>query len=167
MRWCWPRHSAVVARGRAASRVRDLRTPYGALSYSLRSEGGRTVLHIDEGSGLPPGGFVFVWPGGTSVASINGTPVKRANGRVAHCRTPGEGRGQRSIGEGEAGHDNMTGNADFPPDFLWGTATSAYQIEGSPLADGAGPSIWQRFCHTPNMIRDGDTGDVACDHYRR
>jgi beta-glucosidase len=61
----------------------------------------------------------------------------------------------------------MTRNAGFPADFLWGTATSAYQIEGSPLADGAGPSIWQRFCHTPNMVRDGDTGDVACDHYRR
>jgi beta-glucosidase len=56
---------------------------------------------------------------------------------------------------------------EFPSDFLWGSATSAYQIEGSPLADGAGPSIWQRFCHTPNLVRDGDTGDVACDHYRR
>jgi beta-glucosidase len=56
---------------------------------------------------------------------------------------------------------------EFPADFLWGSATSAYQIEGSPLADGAGPSIWQRFCHTPNLVRDGDTGDVACDHYRR
>jgi beta-glucosidase len=55
----------------------------------------------------------------------------------------------------------------FPKDFLWGAATSAYQIEGSPLADGAGPSIWHRFAHTPGMIRDGDTGDVACDHYRR
>jgi beta-glucosidase len=58
-------------------------------------------------------------------------------------------------------------NARFPPDFLWGAATSAYQVEGSPLADGAGPSIWQRFSHTPGMMRDGDTGDVACDHYRR
>ena len=56
---------------------------------------------------------------------------------------------------------------EFPEDFLWGAATSAYQIEGSPLADGAGPSIWQRFTHTPNLVRDGDTGDVACDHYRR
>ncbi len=55
----------------------------------------------------------------------------------------------------------------FPPDFLWGAATSAYQIEGSPLADGAGPSIWHRFSRTPGMMRDGDTGDVACDHYRR
>ncbi|MEI7035264.1 GH1 family beta-glucosidase [Fulvimonas yonginensis] len=55
----------------------------------------------------------------------------------------------------------------FPDGFLWGAATSAYQIEGSPLADGAGPSIWQRFAHTPGMMRDGATGDVACDHYRR
>ena len=55
----------------------------------------------------------------------------------------------------------------FPENFLWGAATSAYQIEGSPLADGAGPSIWQRFAHTPGRTRDGDTGDVACDHYRR
>lgn len=55
----------------------------------------------------------------------------------------------------------------FPEGFLWGSATSAYQVEGSPLADGAGPSIWQRFAHTPGMMHEGDTGDVACDHYRR
>ena len=55
----------------------------------------------------------------------------------------------------------------FPPHFLWGTATSAYQVEGSPLADGAGPSIWHRFAHTPGLIGDGSTGDVAADHYRR
>ena len=61
----------------------------------------------------------------------------------------------------------MTEPIQFPADFLWGSATSAYQIEGSPLADGAGPSIWQRFAHTPGRIANGDTGDVACDHYRR
>jgi beta-glucosidase len=55
----------------------------------------------------------------------------------------------------------------FPDGFHWGAATSAYQIEGSPLADGAGPSIWQRFAHTPGMMVGGDTGDIACDHYRR
>jgi beta-glucosidase len=55
----------------------------------------------------------------------------------------------------------------FPRQFLWGTATSAYQVEGSPLADGAGPSIWHRFTHTPTLVHDGETGDVACDHYRR
>lgn len=55
----------------------------------------------------------------------------------------------------------------FPDGFLWGCSTSAYQIEGSPLADGAGPSIWHRFSHTPGMTHNGETGDVACDHYRR
>lgn len=55
----------------------------------------------------------------------------------------------------------------FPPGFLWGAATSAYQVEGSPLADGAGTSIWHRFAHTPGRVLRGMTGDVACDHYRR
>jgi beta-glucosidase len=55
----------------------------------------------------------------------------------------------------------------FPAGFLWGAATSAYQIEGSPLADGAGPSNWHVFAHTPDRTANGETGDVACDHYRR
>lgn len=55
----------------------------------------------------------------------------------------------------------------FPKEFLWGAATSAYQIEGSPLADSAGASVWHRFSHTPGTTLNGDTGDVACDHYRR
>ena len=58
-------------------------------------------------------------------------------------------------------------NYRFPDGFLWGAATSAYQVEGSPLADGAGPSIWHRFVRTPGLVHNGDTGDVACDHYRR
>ncbi len=54
----------------------------------------------------------------------------------------------------------------FPDGFLWGSATAAYQVEGSSMADGAGMSIWDRFARTPGRIRDGDTGDVACDQYR-
>jgi beta-glucosidase len=61
----------------------------------------------------------------------------------------------------------MNASHRFPDSFLWGASTSAYQIEGSPLADGAGPSIWQRFAHSPGRTINGDTGDVACDHYRR
>lgn len=61
----------------------------------------------------------------------------------------------------------MTKPIHFPKNFLWGCATSAYQIEGSPLADGAGPSVWHRFSHTPGRVQDGDTADVTCDHYRR
>ena len=60
----------------------------------------------------------------------------------------------------------MTKSFSFPDGFLWGAATSAYQVEGSPLADGAGPSIWHRFTRTPWLVPSGDNGDVACDHYR-
>ncbi len=55
----------------------------------------------------------------------------------------------------------------FPPDFVWGVATSAFQIEGAPLADGKGPSIWDDFCRRPGVIADGSDGRVACDHYHR
>lgn len=55
----------------------------------------------------------------------------------------------------------------FPGAFLWGAATSAYQIEGSPTADGAGRSFWHRFSHTPGNTHLNQTGDIACDHYRR
>jgi beta-glucosidase len=54
-----------------------------------------------------------------------------------------------------------------PGGFLWGAATSAYQIEGAPLAEGAGPSNWHRFAHSPGHVYGGETGDVACDHYHR
>ncbi len=55
----------------------------------------------------------------------------------------------------------------FPDGFLWGAATAAYQIEGAAAEDGRGPSIWDTFSHEPGRIHDGDTGDVAADHYHR
>jgi beta-glucosidase len=55
----------------------------------------------------------------------------------------------------------------FPPGFVWGAATAAYQIEGAAAEGGRTPSIWDTFSHTPGKVVDGDTGDVACDHVHR
>ena len=54
---------------------------------------------------------------------------------------------------------------DFPQNFAWGTATAAYQIEGAAREDGRKESIWDVFSHTPGRVANGDTGDVADDHY--
>ncbi len=65
----------------------------------------------------------------------------------------------------------MAASADprttFPADFVWGVATSAFQIEGAASADGKGPSIWDQFCRVPGAIADASNGDIACDHYHR
>jgi beta-glucosidase len=57
--------------------------------------------------------------------------------------------------------------SDFPESFVWGSATAAYQIEGAANEDGRAPSIWDTFSHTPGRTLNGDTGDVAADHYHR
>ncbi|MBB2988286.1 GH1 family beta-glucosidase [Terracoccus luteus] len=59
------------------------------------------------------------------------------------------------------------GGRAFPPGFVLGAATAAYQIEGAARVDGRTPSIWDTFSHTPGAVVDGDTGDVACDHHAR
>lgn len=61
----------------------------------------------------------------------------------------------------------MTGRLSFPDSFTWGAATAAYQVEGAVEEDGRTPSIWDTFSHTPGKTLDGDTGDVATDHYHR
>lgn len=63
--------------------------------------------------------------------------------------------------------DSAIDSLPFPTDFLWGTATAAFQVEGAWNEDGKGESIWDRFCHTQGKVRGGATADVACDHYHR
>ena len=55
----------------------------------------------------------------------------------------------------------------FPENFLWGTATASYQVEGAVDEDGRGASIWDTFSHTPGKVYRGETGDIACDQYHR
>jgi len=59
------------------------------------------------------------------------------------------------------------GGGPFPKDFAWGVATASYQVEGAASEDGKGPSVWDVFCKRKGVIFDGNTGDVACDHYHR
>ena len=61
----------------------------------------------------------------------------------------------------------MTKSTQFPADFTWGVATSAFQIEGASATDGKGPSIWDTFCSNPANIKDQSDGTIACDHYNR
>jgi len=55
----------------------------------------------------------------------------------------------------------------FPKDFVWGAAAASYQIEGAASEDGKGPSVWDMMCKWPGKIWEGNTGDIACDHYHR
>jgi beta-glucosidase len=80
--------------------------------------------------------------------------------------------GTAASNEDEPTEDPMTTQATtngrrFPDGFYWGTATASYQIEGAWNEDGKGPSIWDTYAHTPGKIKNGDTGDVADDHYHR
>src|ERR671930_907499 len=59
------------------------------------------------------------------------------------------------------------GSLSFPPGFVWGAATASYQIEGAVHEDGRGESVWDRFAAAPGKVRNGDTGEVACDFYHR
>ncbi|MGN9812534.1 GH1 family beta-glucosidase [Micromonospora sp. BQ11] len=82
-------------------------------------------------------------------------------GAGPHAGRPTDGRIDAATDAGTAGV------LRFPADFGWGAATSAYQIEGAAKEDGRGESVWDTFSRTPGRTRNGDTGDVAADHYHR
>ena len=82
-------------------------------------------------------------------------PSHRAGGGEASAQTPATPAAGAALGN------------KFPPNFWWGAATAAFQIEGAAKEDGRGPSVWDTFSHTPGRTKNGDTGDVADDHYHR
>jgi beta-glucosidase len=65
------------------------------------------------------------------------------------------------------GSNATKGDGIFPADFVWGASTSSYQTEGAVDKDGRGKSVWDVYSHTPGRVKNGDTGDIACDHYHR
>ena len=75
--------------------------------------------------------------------------------------------GQRFLNEFLKPASNTFTPFQFPKNFLWGSATASYQIEGAWNEDGKGESIWDRFSHTVGKVKGADTGDVACDSYHR
>ena len=69
------------------------------------------------------------------------------------------------LGTSRVTQDRPSTGREFPPGFIWGTATASYQVEGAVKEDGRGPSIWDTFSHTPGNVNNNSTGDVANDHY--
>jgi beta-glucosidase len=90
-------------------------------------------------------------------------------GWLSACTISNAARAAESgpVPKGRAPQVESSAEIQFPKSFFWGTATSAYQVEGAWNADGKGESIWDRFAHTPGKIKHGDTGDISCDSYHR
>ncbi|HEX4580757.1 MAG TPA: family 1 glycosylhydrolase, partial [Acidobacteriaceae bacterium] len=88
-------------------------------------------------------------------------------GAAAGAATLPGGAAAGAQSSGAAGGSAPDGSTPrkFPEGFLWGSATASYQVEGAVHEDGRGPSIWDTFSHTPGKTHNGDTGDVADDHY--
>ena len=97
---------------------------------------------------------------------MSGKFSRRQFGRLAGLSALGMAAADRAESQPSAATDRHAA-APFPADFLWGTATSAYQIEGAVDEDGRGRSIWDTFAHTPGKIEDRTTADRANDHYHR
>jgi beta-glucosidase len=77
------------------------------------------------------------------------------------------GRASRVRALSQLGSDAIEAPVEFPSGFRWGAASSSYQTEGAVHEDGRGESVWDRFSHTPGVVKNGDNGDIACDSYHR
>ncbi|MEW2378453.1 GH1 family beta-glucosidase [Micromonospora sp. NPDC047812] len=99
-------------------------------------------------------------------AALSATAPATTTGTATHAAAVA-GDGHRTAGPGPRPDETPAAGLRFPPGFGWGAATSAYQIEGAAKEDGRGESIWDTFSRTPGRTRNGDTGDVAADHYHR
>src|SRR6516165_811757 len=110
----------------------------------------------------------FVMTSTSEARMFNGLS-RRHFGRLAGWSTLGISTKSAEAIQADPGGESRLANgsrsADFPSGFLWGTATSAYQIEGAVNEDGRGPSVWDRFAHTRGAIADNSNADIACDHY--
>ena len=93
--------------------------------------------------------------------SALGLSTQAASGQTHQGKKSGQQSGT------QAGPPKRGQPSSFPANFLWGTATSSYQIEGAVNEDGRGPSIWDRFAHLDGKISDHSTADVANDHFHR
>lgn len=103
-------------------------------------------------------------------AVLAGVAAALPAGLLSGCSTSSKAAGTANavpLASSPARQFDASSEIAFPRNFFWGTATAAYQIEGASKDEGKGESIWDRFAHIPGKIKNGDTGDVACDSYHR
>ncbi len=93
------------------------------------------------------------------MAGAAGAAALLAAAQSQGCASLGAAAGAKGV--------RAKGGTRFPKNFWWGAATASYQLEGAASEDGRKPSVWDTFCRVPGKVENGDTGDVACDHYHR